>query len=173
MSNKKLEYNPLFESLVGTARRYERIKEQENTESGDYKVKNAKEYALKIVQILYDEYLYFLNSIPDEDERKKYKSELLSFIESESKKTDTNMELLAKSMIAKFQEINKSSSVTKASEKSETIKNAYSKVEQGISNFMELVKLYNEKYAKEIADPSVANGIKEFMTNASANLQKA
>jgi phage-related protein len=83
------------------------------------------------------------------------------------------MELLAKSMIAKFQEINKSSSVTKASEKSETIKNAYSKVEQGISNFMELVKLYNEKYAKEIADPSVANGIKEFMTNASANLQKA
>lgn len=173
MSNKKIEYNPLFESLSEVAKRYERIGEQENTESDDYKLKSAKDYAIRILQMIYDEYLYFLNSVPSDEFRKKYKEEIITFMDTESKKTDVNMELLVKSIMDKWKAVNKSESVTKASEKSEAIRNSYSTVEMGISKLDELVKTYTEKYKKEMMDPSVAKAIKDFTSNALINLQKA
>lgn len=193
MSNKKLEYNPLFESLTETARKYSRINEEGSPYnasetiidlgstgssapakgSSEYKIKFAAEYAVKIFQLIYDEYTYFLNSIKDQTLKQKYATSLYEFVEQNSIKTDLNFDLLGKELITKWEVMNASSEMKNIAASSDNFKKAYDNISKAISKFKLLLSAYSQKYGTELSNNLVKDSIKSFISTAFTTLQTA
>ena len=189
MYNKRLEYNPLFESLTETARKYSRINEEGETlidqgstggtgaflkpGTSEYKIKYATEYAVKIFQLIYDEYNYFINSITDETVKARYAAEMFDFIKLNSQKADINLDIISKDIITKWQIMNASTEVKKIAESSEDFKKAYDSINKGVAKISQLLSAYSQKYGTEIRNTALVTAVKEFITNALTTLEKA
>lgn len=187
MNNRRLEYNPLFESVTETAKKYSKINEEGQTlidtgttgaggaskGSEEYKIKYAKEYAIKIFQLIYDEYIYFMNSIQDETAKQKYAQEILDFLKANSQKSDINFEIISKEILTKWESMNSSSEVKKIAESSDDFRKAYQDIAQAIKNFTLLLNSYSQKYGKELSNNSVMTAIKSFVNTALSTLSQA
>jgi hypothetical protein len=185
MYNKRLEYNPLFESLTETAKRYSRINEEGATGgtggTGDflkpgtsaYKTKYAIEYAKKIFQLIYDEYFYFLSSIKDETIKNKFKSELFDFIKLNSQKSDINLDVIAKDIITRWQTMNSSTEVKNIAASSDDFRKAYESIDKGVVKLSQLLSAYSQKYGTEATNPSLITEVKTLINNALTNLEQA
>ena len=91
--------NPLFESLVVTAKKYERIHEATDPA---YKLKYAKEYAAKILQLVYDQYIYFVSSIPLKSLKDDILTKSLEFIESKATGSNLTLQGLSEDIIKQW-----------------------------------------------------------------------
>ena len=101
MNNRRFEYNPLFESLTDSARRYETISEQATAD----KMKYAVEYARRIIETCYTQYVYFVNTIPDSATKKTVLTELEAFLKKENEQPSIDFKNFFDSMIAKMEEL--------------------------------------------------------------------
>lgn len=153
--------NPLFESLVDTAKKYERIQEATDPE---YKMKYAKDYAVKIIQMIYDQYIYFVSSIPSEELKDRLFKEGITFVESKFREPNPTLKGLAEDLMKQWESVSGSISANPAIQNlSPQIKEIYQKVGEGMKASNDALNSYFEKYTQESTSPEVVNKIKTFM----------
>lgn len=171
MNNRKLEYNPLFESLADTARRYERINEEVSPE---VKIKYAKEYAKKILDAIYQQYVYFVYSIPDSTLKQTAIKEALTFIQGLSAKTTAqlSLETIVDEFTKKWDAIETSSQDIDAMKKAPILKDIYADVNKGMEEIKNAVKVYLEKYGTEASSNAVLTDIKTFVDSAKTSMEQ-
>lgn len=176
MKNNRLEYNPLFESLTDTARRYERISE-EDEQTTEYKKKYAAEYATRILAMIYEQYSYFVSSMPVEEKtRSEWKNNLQNFIKENSTKSDLSFKEIADSMISEMDKVNSSLKSNEIFSKKlkayPSLENIQNNISGGIKELKNTIDLYSQKYGDMTKDPSVIGKVKEFITNTITALEK-
>jgi len=169
MNSRKIEYNPLFESVSDVAKRYRIINEEVSPE---YKLKVAKEYAVMILQVMYDNYLYFVGSIPNETLKKSLKAELFNFVKSEYDKQGTVtfsgfMDSLKTKWTQSLSAITSNSDLIKLSA---MIKEIYNDVDKGMKELENAAKLYNEKYPTESNSPEVSAAVQGLVQSCYTSL---
>ena len=172
MNNRRLEYNPLFESITDSARRYERISEQAIDKN-----KYAVEYARRIIETCYSQYLYFVNSVPNETIKKELLDVLSKFLDQ--KKTDQALDFKTffDSMISKIEEL-----ITKISGE-QSIRNLanfpklqeiYNKIEQGKDELKNVTfDEYTKQYATEYTSDEVKKAVGDFVKFSSESLNQS
>jgi len=172
MAHRNLPYNPLFESLNETARRYERFNESDV--SPEYKRKYAIEYGSRIIQLMYDQYVYFTSSIPIEALRTQLYKDLVSFVDLQSTKENT-LKTIADSIMTILNnvllEVNKrKESDFNEQNKKQWVIDAYKKLEEGLGKMEAAVNEYNKLYSEPY--PEVNKMIQDFLTNAKTALEQ-
>ena len=172
MNNRRLEYNPLFESLTDSARRYETISEQSTTD----KMKYAVEYARRIIETCYTQYVYFVNSIPDSATKQTVLTELEAFLKKENEQPSIDFKNFFDSMIAKMEELAGKVSGNQAIrnlENFEKLQQIYNKIEQGKDELKNVtVPEYTKQYATEYTSDAVKNAVKSFVKFSSESLSQ-
>jgi hypothetical protein len=182
MSSRRLEYNPLFESLADSARRYSKINEEgeagltgaTNSASQEYMMKYAKEYAKRIVQIVYEQYFYFASSIPDTTLKQKYVGEALEFLKTQKDKgAGITFKELADATIANGKKLIEAINLnTDLINSAPIIKEIYANVESGMTEMENAVKQYIEQYGAYSTSPEVVQVLKDFCNLTYTNLEK-
>jgi hypothetical protein len=180
MGNHRLEYNPLFESLTDSARRYSAINEEDavagqaGTTSNEYLVKYAKEYAKRLVQISYEQYFYFVSSIPDSAMKQKYLKEAIDFLKTqETQGANLSFKAMIDGIISNCKkvvsEINLNADLINSAP---ILKDIYSNVEKGMNEMDNAVKQYIEQYGTFSNTPEISQLLKDFCTLTYTNLQQ-
>ncbi len=172
MNNRRLEYNPLFESLTDSARRYQTISEDATTD----KMKYAVEYARRIIETCYTQYVYFVNTIPDSVTKKTVLTELEGFLKKENEQPKIDFKTFFDSMIAKMEELVGRVSGNQAIrnlENFEKLQQIYNIIEQGKDELKNVtVPEYTKQYATEYTSDDVKNGVKSFVKFSSESLSQ-
>jgi hypothetical protein len=163
MNNRRLEYNPLFESITDSARRYETISEQTTVD----KTKYAVEYARRIIETCYSQYLYFLNSVPDETAKNEMMTELDTFLQEQAKQPKIDLKSFFDAMISKIENlISKISSIQSIRnlENFSKLQEIYKKVEQGKDELKDVTfSAYTKQYATEYTSDPVKEAVGTFV----------
>jgi hypothetical protein len=172
MNNRRLEYNPLFESITDSARRYERISEQAIDKN-----KYAVEYARRIIETCYSQYLYFVNSVPNETIKKELLDVLSTFLDKQKTDLALDFKTFFDSMISKIEEL-----ITKISGE-QSIRNLsnfsklqeiYNKIEQGKDELKNVTfQEYTKQYANEYTSDPVKEAVKKFVEFSADTLKQS
>lgn len=179
MNNSRLEYNPLFESLRDSARRYSIINEEDlatsqNTNSQEYLLKYAKEYAKRLSQIAYEQYFYFVSSIPDATMKQQYVNEALEFIKTQmSKGANLSPKEMIDTIIANTKKVVEAINLNAdLINSAPIIKEIYSNVEKGMTEMENAVKQYVEQYGTFASSPEVSQVLADFCKLTYTNLEQ-
>jgi hypothetical protein len=169
MNNRRLEYNPLFESITDSARRYETI--SENTAD---KMKYAVEYARRIIETCYSQYVYFLNSVPDAALKATLLNELDTFLKAQTTQKNLDVKTFFDSMISKMEalvkEISGNQSIRNL-QNFDKLQSIYSKIEQGKEELKNVTMVeYTKQYATEYTSDDVKAAVNSFVTFSSQAL---
>lgn len=163
MNNRRLDYNPLFESIIDSAKRYEKISEELSQEE---KTKYAIEYARKIIEICYSQYIFFVNCIPDNTLKNKAIEETVTFLKNQNVES-INFRTFFDAMIVKMNELSNSISGNQAIRNLANfsdLQKIYQKFESGVKILQdEVVKKYEKQYSTEITSPKVTEAVKSFV----------
>jgi hypothetical protein len=169
MNNRRLEYNPLFESITDSARRYETI--SENTVD---KMKYAVEYARRIIETCYSQYVYFVNSVPDAAVKTKLLTELDTFLKGQITQQNLDVKTFFDSMISKMEDLVKQISGNQSIrnlENFDKLQSIYDKIEQGKDELKNVtMEEYTKQYAAEYTSDDVKLAVKNFVTFSSQAL---
>lgn len=167
--NNKTIYNPLFESLKETARRYDRI----NEDSAEYRLKGAIEYANKILQLTFDQYVYFVTSVPLASLKQDLVKKSLTFVDGLGTKTDLTLQSVIDLITKEWESASGSIMANQDLMKlSPAVKDIYTKVSEGMSALKETVDLYIKRYGTEMNNPQVTTAIKTFVGNSAKILKE-
>ena len=159
MNNRRLEYNPLFESITDSARRYETISEETTVD----KTKYAVEYARRIIETCYSQYLYFLNSVPDETTKNDLMEKQNTFLKDQAKQTMIDIEKII-AEISSIQSIRNLENFSKLQE-------IFKKVEQGKDELKDVTFIeYTKQYATEYTSDPVKTAVGTFVKFSSESL---
>lgn len=162
--------NPLFESLAVTAKKYERI--HEDTDPA-YKLKYANEYAAKILQLVYDQYIYFVSSIPLKSLKDDILKKSLEFIESKATGSNLTLQGLSEDIIKQWDSVSGSIMASQDLQKlSPEIKNIYLKVGEGMKASKSALDSYLKKYGNEASSQEVLQTVKSFIINSDKALKE-
>lgn len=184
----KIENNPLFESLKDSARKYEKISENNPGATGSTgststgaapnkeKIKYAVEYARRIIETCYSEYIYFLNSIPDQG----IKNDLITKTDElmKSQKTDPKgFKMFFELMVSKMEELAgkvTGSPAIRNLPNFDKIQEVYSKFEKAKNELSEVTfKEYVKEYANEYTSKEVNDAVKAFVEFSSQALEQS
>jgi len=172
MNNRRLEYNPLFESLTDSARRYEKISEEATAD----KMKYAIEYARRILETCYSQYVYFVNSVPDSATKNEMLKQLDTFLKKENEQQKIDFKIFFDSMITKMEELAGKVSGNQAIrnlENFEKLQQIYTKIEQGKDELKNVtVPEYTKQYATEYTADAVKDAVKSFVQFSSQSLSQ-
>jgi hypothetical protein len=173
MNNRRLEYNPLFESITDSARRYETISEQTTVD----KTKYAVEYARRIIETCYSQYLYFLNSLPDETKKNEIIAELDKFLEDQAKQPMIDFKTFFDAMISNIENIITQISSIQSIRNLENfskLQEIFKKVEQGKDELKDVTFVeYTKQYATEYTSPDVKKAVGTFVKFSSEALKQS
>lgn len=181
MNNSRLEYNPLFETLSDSARRYSRINEEDlvgatgaGTVSAEYSAKYAKEYAKRLIQIAYEQYFYFASSIPDATLKQKYVQEALEFLKTqETKGANLSFKEMIDGVIANCKKVVEAINLNAdLINSAPIIKDIYSNVEKGMLEIENAVKQYLEQYGTFSGTNEISQLLIDFCKLTYANLEQ-
>jgi len=172
MNNRRLEYNPLFESLADSARRYERIVEQSTPD----KIKYAVEYARRIMETCYSQYVYFVNSVPDATVKTTLLTSLSTYLK-EQKDKGLDIKTFFDGMISKMEDLVKQISGNQAIrnlENFEKLQSIYDKIEQGKNELKDVtMEEYTKQYSTEYTSPEVKKAVNDFISFSSQALDQS
>ena len=170
MNNRRLEYNPLFESITDSARRYETISEQSTVD----KMKYAVEYARRIIETCYSQYVYFVNSVPDATLKTKLLTELATFLKDQISQKKLDVKTFFDAMISKMEDLVKQISGNQSIrnlENFDKLQSIYSKIEQGKDELKNVTMAeYTKQYATEYTSDDVKAAVTSFVTFSSEAL---
>ena len=162
--------NPLFESLEKTAKKYERI--QEATDPA-YKMKFAREYAKKLLQLVYDNYIYFISSIPLESLKTETIKKSIDFINSRTTSNNLTVAGLSDDFIKQWESVYGAITANQDLQSlSPEIKDIYLKVGEGMKQYKNALDSYLKKYGTEASSPEVLQTVKNFIVNSSEALKQ-
>ncbi|NBU98873.1 MAG: hypothetical protein EBS19_11800, partial [Spirochaetia bacterium] len=148
MNNRRLEYNPVFESITDSARRYSRISEEENDQN--YKKQNAITYAKRILQISGSTLNYFVISIPNPTVRGKVLKTLMDFWSTQiANKSAITFENLFDKVSEQWGTMEKNITSSKEMLVYEGVNEIYAEVTKGLEQMKLAAKIYLEKYQEE------------------------
>ena len=170
MNNRRLEYNPLFESITDTAKRYETISEETTVD----KTKYAVEYARRIIETCYSQYLYFLNSVPDETTKNDLMEKLDTFLKDQAKQTMIDFKMFFDAMISNIEKIIAEISSIQSIRNLENfskLQEIFKKVEQGKDELKDVTFIeYTKQYATEYTSDPVKTAVGTFVKFSSEAL---
>ncbi len=162
MNNRNM-YNPLFESLTDTARRYERVHEEKDPA---YRLKSAQEYANKILQLAFNEYSYFVSSVPLPALKQELLKKNLDFFDGLATKTDLNIQGAVDAVMKEWESTAGSLMANQDLQKmSPAIKEIYTMVGDGMKTLKGAADIYLRRYSAEVNKPEVINSVKTFVAN--------
>lgn len=170
MNNRRLEYNPLFESITDTAKRYETISEETTVD----KTKYAVEYARRIIETCYSQYLYFLNSVPDETTKNDLMEKLDTFLKDQAKQPMIDFKMFFDAMISNIEKIIAEISSIQSIRNLENfpkLQEIFKKVEQGKDELKDVTFIeYTKQYATEYTSDPVKTAVGTFVKFSSEAL---
>ncbi len=172
MNNRRLEYNPLFESITDSARRYERISEQAIDKN-----KYAVEYARRIIETCYSQYLYFLNSLPDQTTKNDLMEKLNTFLKEQAKQPMIDFKMFFDEMISNIEKIIAEISNIQSIRNLENfpkLQEIFKKVEQGKDELKNVTfDEYTKQYATEYTSDEVKKAVGTFVKFSSESLNQS
>jgi hypothetical protein len=171
MNNRRLEYNPLFESIADSARRYSRI--SEDAVDQNYKKQTAVAYAKKMLQITGSTINYFVISIPNPTVRARVLKTLLDFWSNEvTNKSTATFETLFNKVAGQWDILEKD--IMNSSEMSvyEGIDEVYVEISNGLERMKSAAKIYLEKYPEESKSGEVTTAIGTMLDSIKQNLEQ-
>ena len=170
MNNRRLEYNPLFESITDSARRYQRI--SEDAVDPQYKKQAAVNYAKRIIRIVGDQINYFVMSIPSPTVRATTLKTLLEFLTTTASKTGITFEELFNTFVEEWNTLEKSIVSSSEMSKYEGIDEIYLKVANGMEKMKSAASLYIEKYPEDSKSGEVTTALSEMMKMVKQSIEQ-
>lgn len=167
MDHKEIK-NPLFESLWNTVKRYEVIQE----DSKEYKLKSAKDYANKILQLAYSQYVYFASSVPSYGLKKDLLKNSLAFMDQQASKPNLTLKDFLDGLFKQWESASGSIMADGDLLKLPEVKEMYLKVGEGMNALKQVLETYEKRYGSQAADPSILTMVKDFITNATTALKE-
>jgi len=171
MYNRRLEYNPLFESLSETAKRYQRI--DEDAVDSDYKKKAAVDYAKRLLEITWGQLGYFIEAIPNPELKAKIKAQLLDFSKQITLRTDLTVDELINVVTEKWKAFKDDITRAKEVEAYATkLQEVYDKVSQAMDKMVSATKIYLEKYPDESRSNEVITVVANMLAKIKTSFEQ-
>lgn len=168
MNNRRLEYNPLFESIVDSARRYEKISEE--VVDDNYKMEAAINYAKKIVQMLGDQVNYYVFTIPNPTVRATTLKALMEFWGKAA--AGSTFEEIFNMVSSQWDTLEKSIANSAEMKVYVGIEDVYAKVSGGIQKMKETAKIYLDTYPEESKNGVVNKAVQDIAAAIKTNIEE-